>query len=438
MSKWILTIVSFLAVAGFIAGSVSGLSFVNTFGIRWVLLVVLVTYLMSTGKLFVGHFGAAGVLLTLYLVWCFSTALWSPEPIVVVAKSSILVLVTFAFVSAGVLLTRRWPIERTFAFIALISGLAIVSGLRGLDGSTISGDGPVVLFEGAVNGPNQFGVMQAMSLPLALWGLYGSRRLIVALAWSGVLATHVVFLYWSGSRASVLMAVAMVTLFFLSIGIRAFVSAALIAVSMITALVVVSPKSSDALYTRFILKGSTAEDGAFVSRTQVWDRSIEAAQEGGLIGLGYGVSFQAGASTVWNNREIGSFNQIGWYNREKGNSQLGILEETGVVGLFLYVGLIGAFLFRVSHALLRCAEQQTRVALGLVAGTMVGMVLHSFFEAWWSAPGSPEFPYFWMLCGIGTGLAQRVRVASEVRVVTRQTGRRYGARQHRFGAHYTR
>jgi hypothetical protein len=47
-----------------------------------------------------------------------------------------------------------------------------------------------------------------------------------------------------------------------------------------------------------------------------------------------------------------------------------------------------------------------KVLLGLITGTLAGMVLQSIVEAWWVGPGSPEFIYFWVMAGVGLALVK--------------------------------
>jgi len=94
------------------------------------------------------------------------------------------------------------------------------------------------------------------------------------------------------------------------------------------------------------------------------------------------------------------------YGREKGNSQLAIVEETGLVGLGLYGILLITLFTPLISAHLREKSRDGKVILGLITGALAGLTLESVFEAWWVAPGSAESAYFWSLAGVGLGIAR--------------------------------
>ena len=102
------------------------------------------------------------------------------------------------------------------------------------------------------------------------------------------------------------------------------------------------------------------------------------------------------------------------YGREKGNSQLGIMEETGVVGLCLYLASTFSLFALVWRAMKRCRVPRFRPLLSLVFGMLVGFTFQSVFEAWYNAPGSPESMYYWVMVGIAVGLATDPRLRSAV------------------------
>jgi O-antigen ligase len=95
------------------------------------------------------------------------------------------------------------------------------------------------------------------------------------------------------------------------------------------------------------------------------------------------------------------------YGREKGNSQLAIVEETGLVGLAFYLVLVFALISRVYGGFAMAKNPRAKVALGLAFGAVVGMLFQSVFEAWWVAPGAPESVAFWALTGVSLGLCAR-------------------------------
>jgi hypothetical protein len=59
--------------------------------------------------------------------------------------------------------------------------------------------------------------------------------------------------------------------------------------------------------------------------------------------------------------------------------------------------------------------------MGLLIGTLSGMILQSVFEAWWVAPGAPEFAYFWAVAGAALGAARLIRNQSAAQAVQANT-----------------
>jgi O-antigen ligase len=163
--------------------------------------------------------------------------------------------------------------------------------------------------------------------------------------------------------------------------------------------VIIAPQVQESLYNRVVVKGNS-EGEIFYSRYKPWSDSYHAALQGGYFGLGYGVS--AGHKEF----ELGLTAET--YGREKGNAQLAIWEETGLVGLTLYTILFLA-IFKTFFRAYRAAQgnNDLRVMLGIVGGAALGMIFESVFEAWWVAPGSIESAGFWAIVGIGAGISRQ-------------------------------
>ena len=123
---------------------------------------------------------------------------------------------------------------------------------------------------------------------------------------------------------------------------------------------------------------------------------------GVAVGAGYGVSIDA----VNSGKQVLSASN---YGREKGNTQLAVIEETGFIGISIY----SLFLFYTSRLAYkvyssRCYNQKEFVFLCIIFSSIVGFILHSSIEAWWVAPGAMETAYFWSLNGAFVGFSQKV------------------------------
>ena len=78
-----------------------------------------------------------------------------------------------------------------------------------------------------------------------------------------------------------------------------------------------------------------------------------------------------------------------------------------MVGLVLYVLLILGIMLGLGSSFAKIKDQESKVQLGLLFGAILGFTIQSQFEAWWVAPGSAEFAFFWAILGAAQGLVRR-------------------------------
>ena len=128
-------------------------------------------------------------------------------------------------------------------------------------------------------------------------------------------------------------------------------------------------------------------------RTVLWEPSLEAAKLGSIFGLGYGVS----APDIKTPITTGSHYEDGRYIREKGNSVLAMIEETGLIGLFLF--LLPVFWvtrkFIIYNLQFTIKEKpKNNYTLYIIHCTLFAMLIHAQFEAWWVGVGSVVLPLF--------------------------------------------
>ncbi len=128
-------------------------------------------------------------------------------------------------------------------------------------------------------------------------------------------------------------------------------------------------------------------------RMILWEPSFNAALDGGIIGLGFGVT----DPTIESNYK--KENKFGELKREKGNSILAVIEETGIIGLaffFLPFGVILKFfsktIFKQSKFIIHNSEFLIIIAF------LLAFFVHSQFEAWFVGVSS-----FYLLSSIVLG-----------------------------------
>lgn len=375
---------------------------------RWPILAIMGLYVLST-KTRTSLPGPAFVALITYSSWCVATALWSEQPGLSILKSGLMFLVAMIGVRAGYLWQAQHDSTSTLAFLFPCLVLSLMSSLGG--GESTSSLNALV---GSTHGSNFLGTSVAIAVPLSLWSFeraVGRARLI----WAGVLVFQVIVLYQSISRGAYLISLSAITGWVISRSVGRSIGVALAIVWVSVLLLIASPQTVDALIQRNFSKTTLASGSVLDSRQKNWDESYDAAVVGAWAGVGYGVStgmVPAGGLSL----------RMGGYGREKGNSQLAIVEETGVVGLVFYLLLLLSLLQPILRAFMSTTGPQ-KTMLGLVSGALVGMVLQSIVESWWVGPGSLEFCYFWVIAGVGLGLA-RPTAAAAARVPSRSRAMR--------------
>ena len=398
-----------LATLAFIALPVAYADLIFTPTTRWVFLSGLVLYLLAKRRITSGFRSPFGLMLLLYCTWCVSTYSWSEVPQLSLEKAVAFAVVAVAFVSAG----QEWVDERgklkALTYLAPVSVIALFAGATGrFDSVDTTRQHGMELYQGLTDNPNMLGSLIVMALPLLLWSAYKFRKGPKARwFWFALVTIAALLLIRTYARSAILSAGMLGLGFCLSLRLpkKGFVLVLIAAALLFAA--ALSTTLLDTGYKQYVLKGGTETEGILYSRSDVWQQSYENAEQGGWFGAGYGVtigdtSFQGGATAVG-------------YGREKGNTQLAIVEETGVVGLGLYAAMLFALFVQLISAHRRERTPDIKVALGIITGALAGLTVMSVFEAWWVAPGSAESAYFWSLAGVGLGLTQRpARAAATV------------------------
>ena len=401
-----------LVLVSLMGPGVSFLEPVFGYATRWASPAIFLIYLLlSRGALRVFSPTIALALLA-YVGWCFMTLGWSEVPTLSLMKAVALTLMVFWGLSGGYHWVTHHERAEGLDFLWPYTILSLLAGLWGGFPEPIYETQEIVLLSGAAGGPNFLGVLMATSIPVILWRLYRDwANVRKRLLWLALLGAYVAFLYLSVSRAAYLLAFTIGSGFVVAMGLHRAVMAALASAFMLVLVVLVAPEFSDSMVQRNVYKQYGGDGEIFYTRQQPFEDSYDAAVLGGWIGVGYGVSAGADESDF-----VGGELTATSYGREKGNAQLAIVEETGVGGLVLYAILIAAILAELLVGFRATGKGEARVLLGVVIGTVVGLLLYSIFEAWWVAPGSPPFGYFWVMTGVGLGMAE---AAKKSRVVAR-------------------
>lgn len=393
-----------ISLFAFAGTSVRHINSIFTSEVRWLLIGLLALYLLSKRVGIRSTNSSVFLCLFVYLIWCVATTLWSEIPVLSGSKSIALVFVSITFIQAGILFVNKNGIKNALFFCVPFVGLSLFAG--GMGGNSVTfNDGTsnqINLYQGLTGNPNMFGFICAMGIPFLIWKIQSARLLGKKYLMYLILFVIIyLFLLSSNSRASIGISILVFIGLAYGLGANTTVASGVALVCTYIFIFLAFPSVLDVIEHRFIYKGQNSEAGILFSRENEWNTSMDYAKAGGVVGAGYGVTVGYGGFSF-------GLDAVG-YGREKANSQLGILEETGLIGFFLYIVLLLAIFTRLIMSMRRLRRSDKRVALGICLGLLLGLTFHSFFEAWWGAPGSAEAAYFWAVVGIALGISEDVR-----------------------------
>jgi len=391
-----------LGVFAFVAPVVSYFNAIFTTDTRWVVAAALALVMVGTGRAFSLLRQDVGLALAAYVSWCVLTYSWSEVPELTLLKSGALALVGMGLFAGGQYWVVRLGWERALSYLLPILALALFAGAFGQAAIEQSSDG-LTLYEGLTNNPNMLGSLMNMAVPFLLWQSYRSRgRRRQLILWLGLLGVVLGVLLLSVSRSSIVAALITCGVFLAVVGIRRNGLLSALAAALLCGSVMAVPDVYETLEQRYVRKVPEGSELAVLnSRQELWEESYEQAIKGGIVGGGYGV-------TIGDMDFAGGLTSVG-YGREKGNSQLAMMEETGIVGLGLYLMFLVVLFYRATLPMRRSVDPDMKVMGAILLGALLGQTVQSLFEAWWVAPGSPESAYFWAMSGVATGLSVEIR-----------------------------
>jgi len=417
-----------IMILAFVGLSVTFLSPVFNTTTRWATLGVVIVYLLFKGSLwrpFRTHFG---LFTLIFALWVVATVIWSEVPLLSGMKAGAFILIAFTCMAAGQMWVRQHGPQDALNYLFPLTVVALLAGVLGrFSAYAVQQSGSTTMYQGLVGGPNMFGSMLAMCSPFLLWQIYQNwRKPRRRFLWLVLGSIGLYYLFAASSRGALLVVLFTLLGLFLSLGGNRKVQIGLLFVGFTLSYFLLSPGKFEQFQNQYIYKQATKEQGVLYTRKEVWGKSYEQAKKGGWMGGGYGV-------TIGETEFAGGLTAVG-YGREKANSQLAIAEETGLIGLAVYLISLFVLFARLGKPLLRWHIRPEKLLLSTVTGTLFGMVMQSVFEAWWVAPASPESVYFWTLVGVALGLArlkpvpaklaQQRRKPSGGRIVPPRPGRR--------------
>ena len=377
------------------------------FSFFYYLLPLLFLFIIFTGYKYVLKDKALTILLLLLFtfgLWSAVTSLWSDYPLVTLSRSGYFIFISFGAVLAGYLWQQLnfTPLSFLLAANIIVVALSLFSLITNIPADSWTG-GNAKGFMGFAGHQNTLASAILFTIPAVCYKIFPSPEGNLAYRQAGkrggylvLLLLNLLFLILTYSRAAILVLVIGTVVFIIlnkKWNLLIYSSAvALLILCLIWFTPYLKEKANE------LVKKDFPE--FYSSRQWLWEPSYNAALSGGLTGLGYGISHP----------EIivegtGSHYDNGRYIREKGNSFLALIEETGVIGFILFLVPVGYILMRQS-SIQHPASGIQHPASGIrypvsaiLPASILALLLHSQFEAWMVGVGSIQLPLFFFYIG---------------------------------------
>jgi len=327
-------------------------------------------------------------------LFCLITSLWSLNPFISVQRALYLLLI-YAGILSLVYLNNKFIPEKGIGFllpaniiVLALSAFSLISGIP--KDSWTGGNG--LGFMGFAGHQNTLAAALLFTLPgLLAYKIKdkGTKINVYSILYFLLLSFTLLLLIITYSRASILaLAVGVITYLFITNSKKILAIIFSLTAVLIVLYIVNAPIQNhiNALLTK--------DGGPVLARRMIlWEPSIDAAKSGGVFGLGYGVN----APGIKTPALTGSYYRDGNYIREKGNSTLALIEETGLFGLFLFLlpvfWYIRKFIIYNSQFTIK-EKPNNNYTLYIVHCTLISLFIHAQFEAWWVGVGSVQLPLY--------------------------------------------
>jgi O-antigen ligase len=366
-------------------------------------------------------------------IWFLLTSLWSSHPEVSAARALYFILISAGCMSAG-FLWIRYSGKNIFDFllpanilVVLLCLFSLISNIPSDSWTAGHGKG----FTGFFVHQNTLASLLLFTMPVVFGKIKDKSRKIKFFYFplSARLARGVRLTPWSPatfgglllslnlsvlaltySRGSILSLIFGVIVFLLITKKWKILSYTLITAAVLAVIIIAVPPIKESAGE--IIRKDFPD--LFSSRIWLWEASFNAAKNGGLTGLGYGISHPDIRSGGHGDHFEGER-----FVREKGNSSLALIEETGLTGLMLFILPIIYLLikFRDTRPCLPAGRYQIpdtgyqkkaeypesgirHQVPGILIASFAAFLLHAQLEAWWVGVGSVQLPLFFVFIGL--------------------------------------
>lgn len=376
------------ALVAFLASNFP-LGFAGVYARFPMIMLLIASCILMVGRTRLGGINALFATVYLFLTYSFVTTFWTENVSLSLAKWALYATVSLAFLVGGTAAAQSTspgtnpfdPLKWLFLPMMASSIYALAIGRGWVEGN----------FSGMCGNSNALGASIMITSPWLIyelkrsWGNRRRKRWLVALATATVvimLATH--------SRAALCAFVIIPVFASRQLNIGRKITLLYLAAMLLIVTYAFRPETFDLFYHSYVAKRST---NIMASRGTQMEDSWDAAKQGGIFGEGFGVS--VGVSRYW---EITTFSRI---SREKGNSILAIVEETGVVGLAFYLAILGSMYFAFRRTS-RNSDPDQKFIANIAIGYFFAALVHGQFEAWFLSFG-PDVSVYWGVVGMAIG-----------------------------------
>jgi hypothetical protein len=351
------------------------------------------------------------ILVTVFSVWAGITSAWSSHPDVSLSRALYFFIISVSPLILGYL-WRRFNENDLFGFLLPANILAVIvsmySLLTSMPGNAWSG-GHGMGFMGYSGHQNTLASVLVFTLPAVFYPLMKDFSGRVWNAYKG--STAVTFL--PVSKIVFLSLLLIINLYLTLITVSRGAMLTLIVMVFLYVALSFNVKTSAGIIFFFITVFAVlfftiqpVKEFTFKTENTIGDRrkvniseTIRAAQNGGLTGIGYGMS-ETPSDPQTRGRLIGDEKR---FDREKMISALALVEETGITGLVLFLLPVVYVLRLLIKKYLSAFREKgvrgfaLRSDAAIVISVLAALIFHAQIEGWWVGVGSVQLPMVFLM-----------------------------------------
>ena len=281
---------------------------------------------------------------------------------IVINQFSKIVMITFILVQV----TNTWARLRALIFVH-VTAILLITVVSAFGGGHAETEGRLL---GAVGGvfanPNDLALNAALVLPFCVFFLTTTHNSFVRITWLAALASIVYTVIVTYSRSGFLSLLGAVGLSLWYFGIKQRRFGLSIAVLLVAGGLFYFAPGRFASRMHSIVNSSLDENGSYETRRDLLNRSIDAALQHPLVGLGPG-QFAGVAG--------------GWHVAH--NSYTELAAEAGLPALAIFLVALG-YTFKLTGHIMRCASvnPQYRLVAAALRSSLVAFVVAAFFASY--------------------------------------------------------